>query len=205
MIAADRKRHVCEEERVRLTGLLRPPPSLRDVEQALLAELGAYRDGERHVPNAWTVHLSARDAHKRAADLPAWSAALGDLLVQEHERLGLPTAGLVTVSFTQSADVEPGHFRVGAGITVGDPAVVPRPSLLPGRPRLTLAAGGTARHGTPRAAGIDREVMLRAGTFVVGRDKQADLRLDDATVSPRHITFEVTGDRVRLRDLGSLN
>jgi hypothetical protein len=190
---------------VRLSGLLRPPPSLRDVEQALMAELGAYRDGERHAPNAWSVHLSARDAGKRAADLPSWSAALADQLVAEHERLGLPTSGLVTVSFAQSADVRPGEFRVSAGIVAGAPAVVQRPSLLPGRPRLTLAAGGTARHGTPRAAGIDREVILRAGTFVVGRDREADLRLEDPTVSPRHVTLQVTEDRVRLQDLGSLN
>lgn len=190
---------------MRLTGLLRPAPTLRDVEQALLTELAAFRDGERHVPNAWGVHLSDRDARKRAEELPRWSTALADLLVQEHERLGLPASGLVTVSFAQAADVEPGQFRISAGITTGPAAVVQRPSLLPGRPRLTLAAGGTAKQGTPRAAGVDREVLLRPGTFVVGRDKEADLRLEDPTVSPRHITLEVTEERVRLRDLGSLN
>jgi hypothetical protein len=190
---------------VRLPGLLRPPPSLRDVEDALLVEVGAYGDGERHVPNAWGVHLSPRDARKRAADLPTWSAALADRLVEEHERLGLPASGLVTVSFAPAPEVAPGEFRVSAGVRPGPAVAVEPPSLLPGRPRLILAAGGTARHGTPRAAGIDREVMLRAGTFVVGRDKEADLRVQDATVSPRHLTLEVTEERVRLRDLGSLN
>jgi hypothetical protein len=190
---------------VRLPGLLRPPPSLRDVEDALLVELGAYGDGERHVPNAWGVQLSPRDARKRTADLPSWSAALSDRLVEEHERLGLATSGLVTVSFAPSPDVTPGQFRVSAAVRPGPAVAVQPPSPLPGRPRLTLAAGGTARHGTPRAAGIDREVMLREGTFVVGRDKDADLRLQDPTVSPRHIILEVTEDRVRLRDLGSLN
>jgi hypothetical protein len=190
---------------VRLTGLLHPPLSLREVEDALLNELGAYGDGERHVPNAWGVHLSERDARKRAADLPTWSAALADRLVEEHERLGLPTSGLVTVSFGPSRDVPAGKFRVSAGIRTGPAVAVTPPSLLPGRPRLVVAAGGTARHGTPRSAGIDREVMLRPGTFVVGRDKDADLRLQDPTVSPRHLTLEVTNDRVRLRDLGSLN
>jgi hypothetical protein len=190
---------------VRLTGLLRPAPRLSDVGQALLTELGAYRDGERHVPNAWAVHLSPRDARKRSGDLPTWSTALSDVLVEEHDRLGLPASGVVTVSFAPSVEVEPGEFRVSAGIVTGPATVVPRPSSLPGRPRLVLAAGGTARHGTPRAAGVDREVMLRAGSFVVGRDKEADLRLPDASVSPRHITLEVTEDRVRLRDLGSLN
>jgi hypothetical protein len=185
--------------------VLRPPPSLRDVESALLVEVGRYADGEHHVPNAWGVRLAHRDCRKRAAELPSWSAALCDRLVDEHRRLGLPTSGLVTVSFATAPDVQPGQFRVVGAVAPGDAAVVRTPELLPGRPRLTLAAGGTARQGTPRAAGIDREVLLPAGTFVIGRDKDADLRLQDATVSPRHVMLEVTADRIRLQDLGSLN
>lgn len=190
---------------MRLTALLRPPPSRRDVEQALLAEVGRYGDGERRVPNAWAVQLSPRDARRRAGDLPAWSASLSDLVVEEQRRLGLSVAGLVTVSFAAAPDIEPGRYRLAGAVVAGEGTVVRSAELLPGRPRLTLAAGGTARNGTPRAAGIDREVMLPAGTFVVGRDKETDLRLHDETVSPRHIVLQVSEDRIRLRDLGSLN
>jgi hypothetical protein len=168
-------------------------------------ELSRYEDAARRVPNAWTVHLSARDHGKRQVELPRWSAALADRLVDEHRRLGLPASGLVTVSFAVSSGVEAGRFRVAGALVTGDPAVQRRPDLLPGRPRLTLPAGGTVRHGTPAAAGIDREVFLPAGSFVVGRASDADLRLKDETVSPRHVVLEVTGDRVRLRDIGSLN
>jgi hypothetical protein len=190
---------------VRLTALLRPPPSLHDVEVALLAELDAYGDGQRRVPNAWSVHLSPRDSRKRAGDIARWSAALADRVVDEHRHLGLPAAGLVTVSFGAFRDLEPGRFRVAGAVVTGDPALVRRPELLPGRPRLTLVAGGQVRHGTPQAAGIDREVELAAGSLVIGRDRTADLRLHDASVSPRHVMLDVTADRVRLSDLGSLN
>lgn len=85
------------------------------------------------------------------------------------------------------------------------PPVVDAPLPPPeGRPRLTFPAGGTARYGTPAAAGVAQEVLLPGGRFVIGRGKDCDLRLDDPTVSPRHLALEV-GEKVVLRDLGSMN
>lgn len=190
---------------MRMPGLLRPSPSLRDVESALLSELARYCDGARHVPNAWGVRLSHRDCRRRADDLPAWTSALSARLVDEHHRLGLPASGPVTVSFATAPDLQPGQYRVVAAVAAGVPTDVRRSDLLPGRPRLVLAAGGTARQGSPQAAGIDREVDLPPGAFVVGRDHHADLCLSDGAVSPRHLEIEVTSQRVLLRDLGSLN
>lgn len=190
---------------MRLSALLRQPPSLAAVEAALRTELGRFSAGEQPVPNAWTVELSDHDLRKRADELPGWSASLAERLVDEHERRGLPPAGLVTVSFEGAGSMPAGSFRVLGAMAHGDPPVVPPRDLLHGRPRLILPAGGSARHGTPQAAGIDREVMLPAGTFVIGRDKHADLRLDDPTVSPRHVSLEVSADRIRMTDLGSLN
>lgn len=190
---------------MRLTAPLRKPPSLHDVEQALLTELAPYADGAHQVPNAWTVQLSPRDAHRRGAELTAWSSALSGRLIAQHDRFGLAASGLVQVVFEVSDDVEPGRFRViGAVVSRGVPAVR-RPGLLPGRPRVVLPAGGSARWGTPTAAGIDREVMLPPGSFVIGRDKKADLRLHDTTVSPRHVELLGSAAQVELRDLGSRN
>lgn len=188
-----------------MPALPRTPPSLRDVEAALLAQITAYGGGGRRVPNAWTVRLSPRDHDKRARDLPRWSSALSERLVDEHRRLGLPVSGLVTVSFVLAPDLAAGRFRIDGAVTTDAPTVVRGPDLLPGRPRVTLTAGGAARHGTPAAAGIDREVMLRQGSFVIGRASDADLQLHDDAVSPRHVVLEVSEDRVRLRDVGSLN
>jgi hypothetical protein len=190
---------------VRITALLRPVPSLHDVERALFAELEPYAGGARRVPNAWTVALSSRDQHRVAGSLPSWSDLLAARVVDRHDRLGLPASGLVTVTFTAAADVEPGRFRVGGAVSTAPAPGVRRPDLVPGRPRLVLAAGGTARFGTPAAAGLDREVCLPPGTFVIGRDRTADLRLADPAVSPRHLALDVDVDHIRLRDLGSRN
>lgn len=190
---------------VRLTAVLRPAPSLADVERALLRELTPYADGAHHVPNAWTVELAGRDSHRRAGDLAGWSAALAGRLLAEHDRLGLPPSGQLTVGFADTADVAPGRFRVSGAVVHGPAPVRPRTGLLPGCPRLVLPAGGTARLGTARAAGVDREVMVPPGRLVIGRDRGADLRLTDPTVSPRHVELEAGADGVRLRDLGALN
>jgi hypothetical protein len=172
---------------VRLPALLRPPPTRDDVAAALRAELQPYADGTRQVPNAWTVWLSPRDARRRGSELPQWSAVLQEQLIAEQRRGGLPVSGF---------------------LTVGLPAVVVRDDpALPGRPRLVLPAGGTVEHGSPAAAGVEREVLLTPGSFVIGRDRDADLRLQDPTVSPRHVLLDVSSDGhpIRLRDLGSVN
>jgi hypothetical protein len=182
-----------------------PPPTRADVEAALLLELSAYSDGERAVPNVWTVELADRDARKRSAELPQWSPVLAERLVDEHRRLGLPASGLVTVSFAAAPDLRRGRFRVAGSVASFDPVVVRREERVRGRPRVTIAAGGQVRHGSPAAAGIDREVTLPPGRFVVGRGDDADLRLHDPTVSPRHLRFEVSDDGVRVADLGSRN
>lgn len=184
----------------------RTAPSYADIEAALFSELSAYADGKRHVPNAWSVEMSERDARKTANDRPRWSSALADRVVDEHARLGLPASGVVTVSFAAASDLDRGRFRVSGALTTEAPVVARTRDLLPGRPRLTIAAGGQVRYGTPAAGGIDRVVDLPAGAFVVGRDRDSDLRLHDSALSPRHVRLDVAPDgAVRLSDLGTLN
>jgi len=46
---------------------------------------------------------------------------------------------------------------------------------------------------------------LREGRNVIGRDPQAQIRLDSAAVSRRHAAITITGDDAILHDLGSRN
>lgn len=192
---------------MRLPALLRPPPTRDDVATALQAELQPYAGGSRQVPNAWTVWLAARDARRRRADLPEWSAVLQEQLLAEQRRCGLPVSGFVTVRFAADDELPGGQFRVSSVVDASLAVVASDDPGLPGRPRLVLPAGGTVEHGSPAAAGVEREVLLTAGSFVIGRDRGADLRLQDPTVSPRHVLLEVAsgGHPIRLRDLGSVN
>ncbi len=50
-----------------------------------------------------------------------------------------------------------------------------------------------------------RRVVLGSGITIVGRDRDADVRIDDASVSRRHARLVVDGDDVDLEDLESKN
>ncbi len=51
----------------------------------------------------------------------------------------------------------------------------------------------------------DEEFLLREGRTVVGRDRSAEVFLDDSTVSRRHARLVVDGPNVTIEDLGSKN
>lgn len=56
------------------------------------------------------------------------------------------------------------------------------------------------------ASGLDCDLPLRAGTYLVGSAPPAHIVFDTPTVSSRHAEIEIRADgRVRIRDLGSSN
>ena len=63
-----------------------------------------------------------------------------------------------------------------------------------GTPRLlVIAEGGVSGHFLPEH-----------GMLVIGRDPEADVQIDDPSVSRRHLELHL-GEQVRVRDLGSSN
>jgi DNA-binding winged helix-turn-helix (wHTH) protein len=50
-----------------------------------------------------------------------------------------------------------------------------------------------------------RRIALSTGINIVGRDRDADLHIDDPSVSRRHARIVVEGDTVSVEDLGSKN
>jgi len=50
-----------------------------------------------------------------------------------------------------------------------------------------------------------RSVVVASAMFVIGRDRECDLRLGSVKVSKRHAAIERRDDRIVLRDLGSTN
>jgi DNA-binding winged helix-turn-helix (wHTH) protein len=63
--------------------------------------------------------------------------------------------------------------------------------------------------GAPVHAGFvvfrGREIPLREGVNVLGRDASADIQIDDATVSRKHAAIEIRADGAILEDLASKN
>lgn len=193
---------------MQVLALLRPPPDRRDLERGLLAELARHAQaGGGQLPNAWTVLLSPRDRRRRARELSTWAALLPHQLIEEYRRLGRAPAGLVTLAFDVDRALRPGTFRVSGQVRPGRAEGTQLPRMLPGNPRLVLPTGGSVPMGSPGAAGLEQEVVLRPGQFVIGRDASADLRLPDPTLSPRHVLLDISpdGQQVRVHELGSRN
>lgn len=72
----------------------------------------------------------------------------------------------------------------------------------------TIVAGAVAGLGRIRLELPGREPFeaeLVHGVMVVGRGQEADLVVDQASVSRRHAALEVVGGRLRVSDLGSAN
>jgi DNA-binding winged helix-turn-helix (wHTH) protein len=70
----------------------------------------------------------------------------------------------------------------------------------------TVAAEGAASSAVPyRLIWGEREITLRGGENVIGRDESATLWIDDSLVSRRHARIVIDENGATLEDLGSKN
>ncbi|WP_250037419.1 FhaA domain-containing protein [Paractinoplanes maris] len=159
------------------------------------------REAERHkallaagrtlVPNHYTVGLSAYD-HRRwaphAARLAQELATRQAALIAEQAWI---VYGDVSVEVFQGDDLDTGTFRVAALLEPDPPP--PRPAPPPDDTVATLVSAEGQAWGLP------------PGLTVLGRDREAGVRLRDPGVSRRHLIIEVHDDRITLTDLGSHN
>jgi len=74
-----------------------------------------------------------------------------------------------------------------------------------GETAAATAAGGPRRSPRFRLFSEDREIALREGENVLGRDEDAAIRVDSTTASRRHARIVVAGEQATLEDLGSRN
>jgi len=149
-------------------------------------------DRERTVaPNEYTLTLSPGDY----ARVEQWGAqALADELaenVTQHaasQRYAF--VGPVTVSFETDDDLDDGRFTVRSASVRGSAAPV-------------AGARPSARHPLIDIDG--QRYLLTGPVTVIGRGSEADIVVDDAGVSRRHLEIRVTPDGVIATDLGSTN
>ena len=160
----------------------------------------------RIVPNNFTIDLSASDYDRLSTYGQTLSNELASMLHEHAQEQHYVFAGPVQLSFRRLTDLSTGRFRVrSAAMAQVTPA--PRqhqPDSAITRVSMFLEIGGTQH-------------PLRAPGIVVGRGSTADLRIDDAGVSRRHVEFRVqtnpagsvtaapSPEPVTVIDLGSTN
>src|SRR5699024_2902554 len=141
--------------------------------------------------NTFTVELSAKDFDQ----VQDWGEeAMAQEMVEtatDHARSqNYVFVGPVDVTFTRAEDLDPGRFRVHSSSRRG--AVAP-----------ATTPGGTSRH--PILAIDGQRYLLIGPVTVIGRGSEADIIVDDAGVSRRHLEIRITSDGVIGSDLGSTN
>ena len=142
-------------------------------------------------PNEYTISLATQDL----TQIEDWgAAALADELaasVTGHatsQRYAF--VGPVTVTFEESADLDPGRFLVRSASVRG--AVAPATST-----------AASARHPLIDIDG--QRYLLTGEVTVIGRGTEADIIVDDPGISRRHLEIRVHPDGVVATDLDSTN
>ncbi|HTJ34827.1 MAG TPA: FhaA domain-containing protein [Dactylosporangium sp.] len=135
-------------------------------------------------PNSYLV-LVAPDDHP---DLLPFAESLALAHAGWLDEQGWQVRDKVVVDMQPDEDVPPGEVRVVADVR-----------------RARTRRGEEAGRGIGLVVGDGRRYSLQAGTTVIGRGRQADLRLRDEGVSRRHASLQYDGQALTVTDLGSTN
>lgn len=151
---------------------------------------------KRLVPNEFVVALSQHDYDKL---VPYSGTVAGELAVELKRHageMGYVFNGPIKIHFDLEPGLPTGRFTVTSEAVAGVEAAQPiQPSAI-SRSQLVLEVNGM-RH------------PLAPPGFVIGRGTEADLRINDPSISRRHAEIRVLGDgpgqSIQIVDLGSTN
>lgn len=133
------------------------------------------------VPNNFTVRMSSADYARMSALGPTLIDELTDLVQKHAASQHFQFAGGITIRLAEDPALSVGIVQVDSSNVKGDVAWTP-----------LLDIGGK------------RYPLLKART-VIGRGSDADITIDDAGTSRKHIEVLWDGRRGQVRDLGSTN
>lgn len=179
-------------------------------------------------PNVFVVTLGKVDFENLADWSEQLAAELADMVAEHVEAEGYQTFGDIEVRLERDDELHTGVFEVASH--VGDGTHPPRASTSvpapPGVPPLPPLPGTGHGHATDtgqgapvvgrpgRHPGVSHVLVvdgpgtrhvLEAGSNVLGRGTEADIRLPDTGVSRKHVDVQLEGGAVFVEDLGSTN
>ncbi len=179
-------------------------------------------------PNVYVVTLGKVDFDNLSDWSEQLASELADMVTEHVASEGYQTFGDVEVRLERDDELHTGVFEVSSH--VGDGTHPPRPSTSapapPGLPPLPPLAGPRTGHATDTGKGspvvgrpghrpgvhhvlvVDgpgTRHVLEAGSNVLGRGTDADIRLPDTGVSRKHVDVQLDGGTVTVEDLGSTN
>ena len=166
--------------------------------------------GRRVVPNSYLVQLSARDREGFADLEPSLHQELTVALREYIKAEGYHVEGKARVAFHTNPDLKRGRFEIEArNVEQGskpEPALVASSPETPAAPPvLTVVHDAFDRPPAIITLPGGQRVEIREGHYVLGRNLECDIVVNDSNVSRRHAEFTCAAGEVAVRDLGSTN
>jgi hypothetical protein len=172
-----------------------------------------------YVPNEYTVYLSPDDRTQFGGYEPALVGELQDYLAEHARREKYALLAPPTVEVTTDDDLAIGEFGIATRVVApegGDEHALPPAPATPEIPAQTMIYRAP-EPATPEAPPPppEREVVtltvagrtheVTSSRVVIGRSREADVRVADVNVSRRHAELRQEGAGYWIADLGSTN
>jgi len=190
----------------------------------LARKLGKEMDDHRnvsvskvYVPNEYTLYLSPDDRKQFDGYEEALVGELQEYLAEHARREQYALLDAPVVKLTTDDDLAVGEFGIATRLVAGEEPVAPPPVELPvEQPAQTMIYRAPAPP-TPEAPAPEpvREIVtltvagrtheVTKPTVVLGRSREADVRVADVNVSRRHAELRQEGAGYWIVDLGSTN
>ncbi|AOZ71888.1 hypothetical protein BK816_00120 [Boudabousia tangfeifanii] len=150
-----------------------------------------YASNRSVCPNNFSVRLSTADFDRfEQSGLQVMADELANAAYEHAASESYILPGIVSVSMVEDPDLDEGALAVDAQAAFSAAAPSFDEVASPDHPLLEIG---------------DEVWRLLAPVTVVGRGQDADIRVDDSSVSRRHMEIQITPDGVYATDLGSTN
>jgi hypothetical protein len=170
-----------------------------------------------YVPNEYTVYLSPTDRKQFDGYEEALVGELQEYLAEHARRERYALLDPPRVIVTTDDDLAVGEFGIATRLVAGEDAAAPPPPELPVAEPAQTMIYRTPEPAVPEAPPEEpkREVItltvagrtheVTKPSMVLGRSREADVRVADVNVSRRHAELRQEGTAYWIVDLGSTN
>jgi hypothetical protein len=153
--------------------------------------------GRTLAPNVFTVRLSDSDYALAEQWGPTLAEELCDVAIKHVNSQKYTLQGPVRVSFVRDRELKGGEFEMDSSVEKsGAPAPRPSHPAAPARQPVRL---------TPVLEIEGQRYSLNAPSIILGRSSEADIMIEDAGVSRRHLEIRTVNGITSAVDLGSTN
>jgi hypothetical protein len=174
-----------------------------------------------YVPNEYTIYLSAKDRDQFDGYEDQLKGELADYLSEHARREGYVTLTPPRVAFETDDELELGVFGIATRMTqpperdAAAPVEAAAPEAEHGATMVYKPSAQPTEAASPIELGVQREVAVLEWSgqrheivkrkVVIGRSRDADIRVEDPNVSRRHAEVQQEGATWWVVDLDSTN